>query len=117
MADPQSRTEILGNALRFAEQQHRVISQNIANVNTPEYKAGELSFDDFLDAAQNRNHDSLSQRGIEVRMKEGLVTRSDGNNVDLDREVAQLKKNAMLFRTFSQLLMSHLTLMRKAMTG
>jgi flagellar basal-body rod protein FlgB len=50
-------------------------------------------------------------------MATGLEERTDGNNVDLDREMARLKQNAMMFRTFSQLLSSQMDVMRKAMTS
>ncbi len=112
-----SRIEQLGTAIRFAESEHSVISQNIANVNTPHYKTLEMSFDDFLESARHNNPDSHSKGGDGIRMARGLVERTDGNNVDLDREMARLKQNALLFRTLSQLLMSQMDIMRKAMTS
>ncbi len=112
-----SRIEQLGTAIRFAESEHSVISQNIANVNTPNFKTLEMSFDDFLESARHNNPDSHSKGGDGIRMAKGLVERTDGNNVDLDREMARLKQNALLFRTFSQLLMSQMDVMRKAMSS
>lgn len=117
MNGPAPNFESLGTALRFAEKQHSVISHNIANVNTPHYQARELSFDEYLAAARTRNHDSSNPGGDGVRLATGLETRSDGNNVDLDREVARLKRNAMLFQTFQQLLVAQMNLMRKAISG
>jgi flagellar basal-body rod protein FlgB len=116
MAGLSSRYELLGSALRFAELEHGVISQNIANASTPEYKTRELSFDEFLDAARQTNDDSQPDGDVEVRLTEGLATRADGNNVDLDREMGRLKQNAMLFKALSQLLMSQMDLMRRAMS-
>jgi flagellar basal-body rod protein FlgB len=116
MAGLSSRNELLGTALRFAELEHGVISQNIANANTPNYRTRELSFDEFLDAARHANPDSQPDGDVEVRLTEGLATRADGNNVDLDREMGRLKQNAMLFKTLSQLLMSQMDVMRRAMS-
>lgn len=116
MAGLSSRQQLLGSALRFAELEHGLISQNIANANTPNYKTRELSFDDFLDAARHANTDSHPDGDVEVRLTEGLATRADGNNVDLDREMGRLKQNAMLFKTLSQLLMSQMDVMRRAMS-
>lgn len=116
MAGPIARNEVLGNALRFAELQHGVISQNIANVSTPGYRAVELSFDEFLSAAGKHNSASHPTGGAELRRTEGLPVRADGNNVDLDREVARLRQNSLLYRTFAQLMMSQMDIMRRAMS-
>ena len=42
-----SQFRLLANALSFAQTNHQVIGQNIANVNTPNYQAQEVSFDAF----------------------------------------------------------------------
>ena len=46
-----SQYRLLTNAIEFASQNHRVISQNVANVNTPEYKARTISFDAILESS------------------------------------------------------------------
>ncbi|MEJ7590453.1 MAG: hypothetical protein WKF77_02820 [Planctomycetaceae bacterium] len=47
----------------------------------------------------------------------GLTARADGNNVDIDREMGQLNKNAMLQQTYVQLLSTYLEQMRLAIQG
>lgn len=106
----------LGNALRYSEQGHRVISNNIANVNTPNYKAEQLTFDQLLECAKT-GAECTQDSAFQTEKTPGLELRADGNNVDLDQEVSLLKKNAMLFQTFSQLLASQMNVMRKAISG
>ena len=109
-----SQFNSLGNALRFAEQGHRVISQNIANVNTPGYKTQELPFEqlkELLEAGE-----TASPATWQPVIRAGLDERFDGNNVDLDQQFSELKKNAMLFQTFSQLLASQMDTMKRAMS-
>ena len=53
----------------------------------------------------------------EVVATPGLTARADGNNVDIDREIGQLNKNAMLQQTYVQLLSTYLEQMRLAIQG
>ena len=112
-----SQIDLLGHALRFAQQAHGVISQNIANVNTPGFMTKQLSFDQFLETVQTHNSDSSPPDDFQVEMAKGLVPRADGNNVDLDQEVANLKKNGLMYQAFSQLLAAKMDTMRRAITG
>ncbi len=107
-----SQFESIQKALDYAEQNHRVISQNVANVNTPNYKTQELSFQQLLEAG-----DSDRATNFTPQLVEGLSERSDGNNVDLDRELASLKKNALSHQTLLQLMGSKMRIMRQAISG
>lgn len=111
-----SQYYLIGNALRNAEQNHRVVTQNIANVNTPGYQTQELSFDQFLKQVQRGDADRGFVGDLPVEIVEGLAQRVDGNNVDIDQQVGALKKNSLLFQTYSQLLASKMATIRQAMT-
>ncbi|MBX3436541.1 MAG: flagellar basal body rod protein FlgB, partial [Planctomycetaceae bacterium] len=97
-----------------AEVRHRVISHNLANVNTPGYHRQEVVFPDLFN--MSKGEDAAAVRPI-VRDEPGLPARADGNNVDIDREAVQLEKNALAYQTYSQLLTSHMQLMRRAVEG
>lgn len=112
-----SQFHLITNALSSAEQNHGVISQNIANVNTPGYQARQLAFDQFLAQIESGEANGGSIGEIPVEFAEGLEQRFDGNNVDIDRELAMLKKNSLLFQTYSHLLASKMAMSRKAITG
>ena len=107
-----SQYRLLTNAIEFASQQHRVISQNVANVNTPEYKARTISFEQFLSSA---NTSGSAEFNIEY--VQGLPARNDGNNVDMDRELANLKKNSLAHQTLTQLLGSQIGILQRAISG
>lgn len=111
-----SQLNLLGNALRGANQNHSVIAQNIANINTPGYKTQQLDFDElveFLQSPDGKRQTDLSTQTLTVP---DLAERVDGNNVDLEREISQLKKNALLYQAYSQLMSSKLDSMRRAMS-
>ena len=101
--------------MRFAEQNHRVLSQNIANLNTPRYQTKELRFDELLEVL-DEGHNSPDAT-FEVSHTAGLENRADGNNVDLDREIGKLKKNSVAYQTMVQILASKIGLMNRAING
>ena len=69
--------------------------------------------------AQLQSSDANDGVGTELPVKdlEGLEERVDGNNVNLEKEVAELKENALAFQAFSHLLASRVSTMRRAISG
>jgi flagellar basal-body rod protein FlgB len=104
----------LAHAIEYAQQSHRVNGQNLANVNTPEYKAREVSFDQFIAKLEKSGSSQLGE--LDVKDISGLKDRADGNNVDLERELALLKKNAMAFQMLTQLLGSKMGIIQRSMS-
>lgn len=112
-----SQINFLGNALEATEQNHRVISQNIANVNTPGYKTQRLAFAEYLESLRRDDSNSYPDRHLTVESAEGLPERVDGNNVDMEVELSQLKKNALAYQAYSQIMAAKLATMRRAISG
>ncbi|OZD37451.1 flagellar biosynthesis protein FlgB [Rhodococcus sp. 06-1477-1B] len=72
----------LSSALDALSIRQRAIAENISNVNTPDYHAKRVSFEDQLKSAVERGTgsvDAVVQRSLEP-------TRLNGNNVNLDTE-------------------------------
>ena len=114
MIGKSSQIELLSGLMRQAERQHQVTSQNIANINTPGYHTMGITFSETLQELEQHGASAVQGHMAEV---EGLKVRQDDNNVDLDRELGKLKKNAIRYETVSQLLISKLGMMRSAITG
>ena len=112
-----SQQHLLTNALSVLEQNHELLSQNIANVNTPGYRTRELNFNDFLEQIENGDANKELLDKLSVELKRGLQFRKDGNNVDLDSQVGELKKGSLLYQTYSHLLASKMAMARRAMSG
>lgn len=113
-----SQMDMLSRLLDIADLRHRVISENVANVNTPGYHAMTVTFEDEFQKALKRKDTYLLQ--VQPHIVEGdeaLQTRIDGNTVDIDVEMAQLAKNSILYRTYTQILTHQIGLMRSAITG
>ncbi|RYL93000.1 flagellar basal body rod protein FlgB [Sporolactobacillus sp. THM19-2] len=92
----------------FAQQ--NLIAQNIANVDTPGYKAKKVAFDsllgDQLQAYRTRpGHISFSgsdPKGYHTEMDTYGTIQDNGNNVDIDHEMSELARNQLLYQTLSQ---------------
>ncbi|MDD2292224.1 MAG: flagellar basal body rod protein FlgB [Aliarcobacter sp.] len=96
--------------LNFRAEKQKVISSNIANINTPNYKTKELVFEDELNTQTNslkmkqtnskhipminNNLSTVNPRLLEVK---GLQEQNDGNNVNLDNQISEMSKNKILY--------------------
>jgi len=113
-----AQLDTLDSLLSVSQARHQVISQNIANVNTPGYRRRDVSFEDavrrILEAEAGETSPGVEPEIYEV---EGLPSRADGNNVDIDREMGELSRNSLLYQTLAQVLASRLGTMRSAITG
>lgn len=112
------RTRPLEKTLDAALLRNEVISQNISNVDTPNYTRKTVVFEEYLNDALGRNgirgintdhrHIPVGVKNfddIEINVtedKSNFDMRLDGNNVDIDSEMVQLAKNAIKYETLIQ---------------
>lgn len=112
-----SQTErVLERALAAAALRHKVIANNIANVNTPGFKKSEVSFEDKLQQAlagthlplavtNSRHLSGASDASLpmpEVYTVVNTTMRQDGNNVDIDQEMALMAENNIYYNAVAQ---------------
>ena len=91
-------------ALRGVEQRQSAISNNIANVNTPGFKRSDVSFEQALSRAigsNGANEASILTVQPATATDSASSMRADGNNVDVDRENANLAATQIMFETLS----------------
>lgn len=112
------KTGLLEKAIDAAVLKNEAISQNISNVDTPNYKRKDVKFEEFLSDAMNTGgvtgtrtnarhipigevdysnlNPSITEDGSRNKM------RLDGNNVDVNVEMAQLAKNSIKYDALIQ---------------
>jgi len=112
-----SNVDLLSRLMDVAALRHGVLAHNIANVNTPGFKKSEVEFEQEFQQALDRGGRGAARVQPVISESIAPALRNDGNNVDIDKELGSLGKNAMLFRTYSTLLSRHLSLMESAVTG
>lgn len=103
--------------------QHTLTAGNIANADTPEYRAKEMPFQELLSEVMERTADGdrlddeidvdhLAQQTIrEVPLPPGSL---DGNSVDAEKETLRLTSNALLYNAVSNGMSRRLALLRFA---
>ena len=106
-----SVTNKLFEQLNFRGERQKVISSNIANINTPNYKTKELMFEDQLNNTINNSlslnqtnvkhistlNGSSNNSNIQLVQLKGLEEQNDGNNVNLDTQMSEMSKNKILY--------------------
>lgn len=107
---------LLGSILDTASLRHRVISQNVANVNTPGYRRLEVRFEDAMAKALATPGGGLPSAAPRVVVADG-PERVDGNTVDIDREMNDLAKNALLYQAAAQIVTSRIASLKAAIAG
>ena len=112
---------LLHKALDLRSQRHNVLASNVANVETPGYKARDLVFENALaDALLARTPGPLTvtdPRHMDGRIRTPLelvqpkeirsgnpVGSLDGNTVDLEREMVKLAENQIGYHFLTQLI-------------
>lgn len=78
------------NSLSAAWTKQQVIAQNLANVDTPGYKAKEVSFENVLDKAMLDRKDNRYAFRTTITEEQNTFINPDGNNVDVDKESMEL---------------------------
>lgn len=87
-----NHSHYLATALRGLEAQRQAHEHNIANVETPGFRARRVSFEDSLRAAVSRDDPSASS--ISTSLSDAPL-RIDGSNVDLEDEVTAIELNGL----------------------
>ena len=119
----------LKQALTVYASRHRVIAENISNVETVDFRAQEFQFEEYLTDAQHRLQGQKTHPG-HLRIGAGDLSDTTGrsvpqetnydngtNNVNIDREMTNLATNDLSYRLATRLLSMKYNLLRGAITG
>lgn len=114
----QKNFTLLGRMLDLHAAKHRVIAQNVANVNTPHYRRREFRFEGALRNAMagGKATDYADVRGYVARPNTTPV-RNNGNNVDIDSEMRALSGNSTTYQIYSELYTRKSRMVKGAIKG
>lgn len=106
-----THTQILAAAMRGLEAQRQAHELNLSNVETPGFRARQVSFEDSLRRATATGRPGAA--GISTTLSTE-ATRPDGNNVQVADEMTALELNALQQRLMTQALNDHYARIRAA---
>ena len=128
-----STMDIGSRALAAASMRHEVLSHNIANVNTPNFKRSHVRFEDLLKQELGMNSDPLMKvvrthdrhfplafRGKArpvIEQEASTNMRLDGNNVDIDIEMAEVAKNQLYYSAVANQLGGHISKLKSVINS
>ncbi|MDK2945269.1 flagellar basal body rod protein FlgB [Geotoga petraea] len=111
--------DILPKAMDASLKKQQAIAQNIANYNTPNYKRKTISFEEELSkAVDNKDqlklktnkeqhlNNTLSLEKVQAKevTQDETSIRNDGNNVDIDAEVADMVQNTLKYNGLTRMM-------------
>ena len=106
----------LNKAMDLSWRKAKVIASNIANAETPRYRASELDFGKELEMAfaskegnqllltDSKHMELARNEGAKARADLSGMTKADGNNVDIDKQMATMMSNSSDFSGAVQLM-------------
>jgi len=126
-----NKTLMLERALDAAWIRNEVISNNIANVNTPGFKKSYVKFEEYLSEAANFQISGAKKdpkflpigkdRGVsvspEIVQEDFTSMRRDGNNVDVDVEMSEFVKNIIKYNTLITQMSKEFSKIKLAING
>ncbi len=118
----QTQNYVLGQKLLDVSQmRHKMLAGNLANIETPGYKRMDVapSFEAELNQAVFRgDFDRVSKASIRVERDLNTASvRADGNNVNMNREMMEINRNAMQYEFLTQYVGDNIKSLNKAIRG
>ncbi len=113
----------LTSAMNFRQFRQGILSSNIANVDTPGYKAKESTFEEQLNTriqmtrtSEEHIPSSRPSGTITFRVEEDPYSRigNDSNTVDIDREMMKLNQNQLLYEASATVIQAKISAIKDA---
>ena len=125
--------DVSSRALAAANLRHEVLSNNIANVNTPYFRRSHVRFEDLLKKELGLEDDPLmkvvrthdrhlpipyhGKTHAFIEQESTTNMRLDGNNVDIDIEMADVAKNQLYYNAMANQISSHIGKLKSVITS
>ncbi|CAM3890537.1 flagellar basal body rod protein FlgB [Cohnella lubricantis] len=105
-------------AIKASSMRQQVLANNIANVDTPNFKRSDVQFEELLSQAMGSDG-SLPDSAPAPRIVTDESTRfnNNKNNVDIDKEMALLAENQLRYNLFAQQINHDIKMMNIAIKG
>lgn len=123
----------LEGAIHAASLRHQVLANNIANVDTPNFKRSDVAFEEMLSQAIGRDgpgglsgrrtdprHIAIGVRNdaaASVVTEDSTVINNNRNNVDIDKEMSLVAENQLRYNLYVQQVSHQAKMMRIGIEG
>lgn len=101
-------------ALRGSSLRQTLLTDNLANVNTPGYQRRDVDFHATLASAM-RSGGGIEALAFSPTTEDARVVRADGSGIDADQEAAELAKNALEYQALVSVAGTRTSILQTAM--
>jgi len=130
MSDLAERLSVYTQALNLRVQRHQLLASNMANADTPHYKARDIDFNKAIQTAMAGRAGGVTMArtaaghlpggaataGL-VQYRRDVQSAVDGNTVDMDVERAEMAENAMQYEILTKMIGDRIQGMRSAIAS
>jgi flagellar basal-body rod protein FlgB len=109
---PDASVSMLEKMMAVASYRHKLLASNVANADTPGYRAKDISFQTELNRAI-----SGSQGSYNVYETMPTMLSRDGNSVNLDVEMTKMAETHLLYNSAAQILAMKIRMMKDVAKG
>jgi flagellar basal-body rod protein FlgB len=118
---------LIKSSLDASSLRSKVSANNIANINTKEFKASYVSFEDtFKKSVESLELKTNNERHLKINPEEGQISvkkdttssmREDGNNVNIDSEMTNQAANSLMYNALITQINNRLSNTRTVING
>jgi flagellar basal-body rod protein FlgB len=105
---------VLQAAMRGAELRQTVLTNNLANADTPGYEPQDVDFQSQLSSAMSSGT-SLDNLSFQTTTDASAAVGPNGNGVNADQQSANLAENGLLYDSLAEILAAHNSILEYAM--
>ncbi|MCI5566444.1 MAG: flagellar basal body rod protein FlgB [Veillonellaceae bacterium] len=126
--------DVMERGLQAANLRQAVTADNIANVNTPNFKKSSVIFEDMLAKELGLDDDKRKLKLVrtndrhlpvlppgkvyaKTQLDNSTTMRVDNNNVDIDKEMAGLAENQIYFNALTRSIGSYMSRIKSVITS
>lgn len=127
VSESQNVYNLIKQSLNASSTRSKVIANNIANINTADYKRHYVTFEDTLNDSMdnitmkkdNPKHldDGNGYGTISVKQDNTTSMKSDGNNVDVDAEMSNQAQNTLMYEALTNQANSRISMEKYVISG
>ncbi len=107
-----SSIKLLEKIMDICAYRQKILASNIANADTPGYKAKDINFQEELKRAVE--NDTGSYKVIEAKT---TMPNRDGNTVNIEVEMTKFAETMLMYNTATQLLSARIRMIKDAIKG
>ncbi len=104
----------LERALDLRRTEHVMTAGNLANANTPGYRAKEIPFDEVLGQEIRGAEEGRTASELSVRELEPAPWALDGNSVNPEMEAVKLTQNSVIYNALTTSISKRMSMLRYA---